>query len=349
VPGLAEKAASAGLAPLEYMRRNGAFAVKSSVYDQHETRVPESDLEAARVDDHSGLIVKQTAKGEQAAGVMIDGTPLRGFNTPSRRLEFYSKTMADWKWPEHTLPGYVPSHVNWRDMDKERNEYILVPTFRLPTLIHTRSGNAKWLYEISHTNPLWVNTKDAAKLGFKNGDLARVSTEIGHFVIRVWVTEGIRPGVIACSHHLGRWRLSKEEGTDRWASALVDIEEMGDGRWRLRQVEGVAPFKSEDPDSERIFWKESGVHQNLTFPVHPDPVSGMHCWHQKVRIEKAAAEDKYGDVVVDTNLSREVYRKWLGMARPAPGPDGLRRPLWFSRPVRPDEETYKIVTSDEMT
>jgi anaerobic selenocysteine-containing dehydrogenase len=345
VPGLPEKAATVGLKPLEYMRRNGAFAVKTNVYDQHEGRVSDSELEGSSVDGQTAKIIKPTADGEQVVGVMIDGQALRGFNTPSRRLEFYSKTMAEWKWPEQTLPGYVRSHVNWRELDEEKSEYILVPTFRLPTLIHTRSGNAKWLYEISHTNPLWMNPKDAAKMGFTNGNLARVSTEIGYFVIRVWVTEGIRPNVVACSHHLGRWRLKQTEGTDRWASALVDLEDIGDGRWRLRQIKGVEPFKSDDPDSQRIFWQEGGVHQNLTFPVQPDPVSGMHCWHQKVRVEKAAPDDRYGDVIVDTKRSHEVYRKWLERARPAPGPDGLRRPLWFSRPVRPDIEAYKI--SDE--
>jgi anaerobic selenocysteine-containing dehydrogenase len=345
VPGLPEKAAALGLKPLEYMRRHGAFAVKTNIYEQHESSVSDSELESTRVDQQSAKIIKQTTDGEQVVGVMVDGKALRGFNTPSRRLEFYSKTMAEWKWPEQTLPGYVRSHVNWREMDEEKSEYILVPTFRLPTLIHTRSGNAKWLYEISHTNPLWMNPKDGVKMGFATGDLARVSTEIGHFVIRVWVTEGIRPGVVACSHHLGRWRLKQNEGTDRWASALVDLEDMGDGRWRLRQIEGVKPFESSDPDSQRLFWQEGGVHQNLAFPVHPDPVSGMHCWHQKVRVEKAAPDDRYGDVIVDTNRSHEIYRKWLELARPAPGPDGLRRPLWFSRPVRPDNEAYKI--SDE--
>ena len=30
------------------------------------------------------------------------------------------------------------------------------------------------------------------------------------------------------------------------------------------------------------------------------------------------------------------------MTRPAPGPNGLRRPLWFKRPVRPSEEMYYI-------
>ena len=204
-------------------------------------------------------------------GVMLDAPIL--VKTPSRKLEFYSKTMAEWKWTEHTLPGYVRSHVNWRDLDQANNDYILVPTFRLPTLIHTRSGNAKWLYEISHTNPLWVNPKDAEKLGFKTGDLARVSTEIGYFVVRVWATEGIRPGVVACSHHLGRWRLKQDQGTDRWASALVDLDELGDGRWRLRQIEGVNRSRATIRTRSALLARKRS-HQNLPSPFQPDPVSG---------------------------------------------------------------------------
>ncbi|HSE98327.1 MAG TPA: molybdopterin dinucleotide binding domain-containing protein, partial [Blastocatellia bacterium] len=342
VPGLPEKAKSAGLSPLEYMRRNGAFAVKTSAYGLHETRVPDSELEGTTVEEGTGRIIKASDGGQQVVGVLIDGEPVRGFTTPSRKLEFYSATMRDWKWPDQTIPGYVHSHVYWRDIDHAEGGYILVPTFRLPTLIHTRSGNAKWLYEISHTNPLWMNPRDAEMRGFETGDLARVSTDIGYFVLRVWVTEGIRPGVVACSHHLGRWRTKKDQGTDRWASALVDIEEMGEGRWRLRQIEGVKPFPSDDPDSERVFWREGGVHQNLAFPVHPDPVSGMHCWHQRVKVERAAPDDRYGDVLVDTNRSHEIYREWLSLTRPAPGPEGLRRPLWFSRPVRPHYDAYII-------
>ena len=62
------------------------------------------------------------------------------------------------------------------------------------------------------------------------------------------------------------------------------------------------------------------MHQNLTFPVQPDPVSGMHCWHQRVTLEKAGADDRYGDIFVDTDKSHEVYKEWLAMTRPAPGP-----------------------------
>ncbi len=342
IPGLPEKAKAEGLTPLEYMRRRAAFALKNNIYGQHESAVPAQELEGTSIDPLSGKIIKPAGAGQSVVGVMIDDEPRRGFNTPSRKLEFYSGTMKDWKWPEHALPGYVKSHVHWRDLDREGGEMVLVPTFRLPTLIHTRSGNAKWLYEISHTNPLWMNPKDAARFGFETGNLARVTTEIGYFVVRIWATEGIRPGVVACSHHLGRWRLKQNEGTDRWASALVELDEMGDGRWKLRQIEGVKPFESSDPDSERVWWQEAGVHQNLTFPVHPDPVSGMHCWHQRVKVERAEAGDKYGDVMVDTKRSHEIYREWLAKTRPAPGPGGLRRPLWFSRPVRPHEDAYKI-------
>ncbi|MEZ4952533.1 MAG: hypothetical protein R2825_03020 [Saprospiraceae bacterium] len=67
----------------------------------------------------------------------------------------------------------------------------------------------------------------------------------------------------------------------------------------------------------------------------------MHC-HQKYLLEKARPEDEYGDIYVDTNKSMEIYREWLAMARPAPGPDNLRRPLWMNRALRPSEETYYL-------
>ncbi len=72
----------------------------------------------------------------------------------------------------------------------------------------------------------------------------------------------------------------------------------------------------------------------------------MHCWHQRVTVDAAGPEDRYGDVVVDTNKSMEVYREWLALTRPAPGPGGLRRPLWFARALRPAPEAYVIGDSE---
>jgi hypothetical protein len=151
---------------------------------------------------------------------------------------------------------------------------------------------------------------------------------------------------------MGRWRLGDEAGTDRWASARVDLSESPldagpEGRenpgrrWRMRRLEGVRPFASADPDSSRIWWRDAGVHQNLTFPVHPDPISGAHAWHQKVTVRAALPQDREGDIAVDTGRSREIYREWLTLARPGPGPGGLRRPEWLLRPLRPTPDAYR--------
>ena len=340
VPGLPAAAAKLGLAPLEYMRKFGAFLVEDNVPPLHEAPPNAADLEGAATDPVSKVIRKNGAP----VGVEIDGERHVGFPTPSRKLEFYSRTLKEWRWPEYAMPVYIRSHVHWSEIDRVNGEMLLLPTFRLPTLIHTRSGNAKWLYEISNQNPIWIHPKDAARFDVVTGGLLKIHSEIGYFVDKVWVTEGIRPGVIACSHHLGRWRLGEDAQGSRWATAVVNLTQIAPGHWKMRQVHGVRPFRSSDPDSERIWWQDAGVHQNLIFPVQPDPVSGQHCWHQKVRVEHAAADDLYGDIFVDTNKAHEVYKRWMAMTRPAPGPGGLRRPLWLARSYRPATEAFSVPT-----
>ena len=256
--------------------------------------------------------------------------------------------MVDWRWPEYAIPTYIKSHIHPDNLDRDKGEYVLVPTFRLPTLIHSRSGNAKWLTEISNRNPIWIHPEEANRFGVKTGDLIRLNTDIGYFIDKVWVTQAMKPGVVACSHHLGRWRRKQDAG-NRWATNTVDIQTDGKGGYKMTTLSGVKPFESSDSDSKRIFWKDGGVHQNITHAVHPDPISGMHCWHQRVRLERPQPGDSYGDIFVDTNKSHEVYKEWLRMTRPAPGPNGLRRPLWFNRPLRPQEELYYLESQEAQT
>jgi anaerobic selenocysteine-containing dehydrogenase len=336
VPGLPERAAREGLTALAFMRKYGAFEVEHDVYRVHERPVPLGELALATVDRGRETV----SKDGRVIGILAQGVALQGFNTPSHRLEFHSATMREWGWPEHAVPGYWPGHVHWKALDRSKHEFDLLPNFRLPTQIHTRAPS-KWLHEISHNNPLWLATPDARDLGIDTGDLVKITTRIGYFVTRAWVTEGIRPGVVAMSHHMGRWRLEEQSGVSRVVSSLVRIEQRAAGQYLVRQVHGSRPFESADPDTSRIWWSEVGVHQNLTFPVQPDPVSGMHCWHQRVTVERAGPEDAYGDIFVDTAKSHSIYREWLEMTRPAPGPDGTRRPAWFDRPLRPTPAAYK--------
>jgi anaerobic selenocysteine-containing dehydrogenase len=355
VPGLPEKAEAEDLTPLEFMRRYGSFEISRKVGAIYEETVPGEELEDVR-EDQLGRVFTRAAKpaspnvvpipspdgdeeGRRPVGVKVDGEIRRGFPTPSGRLEFFSRTLAEWGWPEYAIPTYIKSHVHPDNLEPDQT--ILISTFRLPIQIHTRSANAKWLNEIAHTNPLWLHPSHAATLGVRTGNLVRVETEIGYFVVKAWVTEGIKPGIVACSHHMGRWKT--HESGQKQLTATVRLDHEGDS-WGMKRERGTGPYESTDADSLRIWWSDVGVHQNLTFPVHPDPISGMHCWHQAVRVRKAEPADNYGDIHVDTEKSRAVYQRWLAMTRPADqhSPDGTRRPYWMLRPLKPAREFYKL-------
>ena len=123
------------------------------------------------------------------------------------------------------------------------------------------------------------------------------------------------------------------------SSSLVEMQR--DGTRFLFRHKGGASSKIKG-DTDKAWWNEIGVNQNLTFPPQPDPMSGMHCWHQKVRVEAAREGDRFGDVQVDTERSWEVYLEWKEKTRPAPGPGGLRRPLWMNRPLKPARSAYDM-------
>ena len=337
VPGLPEAAAKEGLSPLEYMQRHGCFLVQDQVYRTHESELAgEFEIDAAR-----GVVTKEG----KVAGVWAGGKARAGFPTPSKKLELHSQTMVDWGWPELATPVYVHSHVGEENLDRDAGEMVLVATFRLPTLIHTRSANSKWLTELSNTNPVWIHPQDAARIGVGMGDLVRVTTRTGYYVNAAWVTEGVRPGVIACSHHMGRWTVKGDHVSgNHWQLHDVDLRKVSDTAWLMRRTKPTSAFASNDRDSEKVWWSSGGVHQNMTFPVQPDPVSGMHCWHQKVVVTAAEAGDRYGDVFVDTAKSMAVFEEWLAKTRPADrfGPGGLRRPKHLKRVCRPDDSAFEL-------
>ena len=267
-----------------------------------------------------------------------------GYNTPSRKLEIFSKTMADWKWPEFALPEYYRSHIHrsaqgasmgkpaedfdpkymprveW-PKDAHGDVYTLLPIFRLPNLIHTRSGNAKYLYEISHKNPLWVNPVDAKQLGdIRTGDLLKVHTEIGYFVLHAWVTEGLTPGVVACSHHLGRWRVNKDDQIERMSSAWVDLKEVGKGNGRCASSPASSLTTARSGHQARL------VERCRRAPGHhlPGP-SRSHQRHALLASTGARRASRPGRSLRrhfcgHQSFARRVSR-WKALARPAPGPE----------------------------
>jgi len=205
------------------------------------------------------------------------GTPsIRGrgaATAPRGRLEFWSSTLADWGWPEHALPGYIKSHVHPSAL--AAGQMVLLSTFRLPTQIHTRSANSKWVDELAHTNPVWIHPTDATRLGIaRTGDLIRVETDIGYLVAKAWITEGIRPGVVACSHHMGRWKLTGHSQVSAGGMmATVDLHHDGGG-WAMHATGRVRPYLSADPDTARIWWSDTGVQPEPHLPGPSRPHLG---------------------------------------------------------------------------
>ncbi len=231
-----------GMTPLEYMRRHGAFLVETDVYEgAHE------DARREGTRGHGQSTATTRRRPRTASRRRRRRRQARaGFATPSRRLELYCQdAWPSGAGPSRRCPATSRATCTGKHSIAARASIALIPTFRLPTLIHTRSGNAKWLYELSNTNPVWIHPEDAELLGVETGDLVRVSTRIGYFVNKAWVTEGMRPGVVACSHHLGRWRLFDDRGTDSGPARKVTREELAPGQFRFRRLEDIAPVRVE--------------------------------------------------------------------------------------------------------
>jgi hypothetical protein len=276
--------------------------------------------------------------------VLVDGEPKVGFNTPSAQARVLQPTLRDWGWPEkeYVVPWPLESHVHPDNIDRKQGRDAAAA--ELPAAhAHPHPQRQREVAVRDQPQEPGVDApRGRQATGVQTGDLVRVETEIGYFIDKVWVTEGIKPGIIAMSHHLGRWRL-QDAGGNPGMSALAELET----RARAAQAEhrqARPPWKTFDPDTSRIWWKDVGVHQNLTHAVHPDPISGAHCWLQKaVNVRKAAGE-KHGDVWVDTEQVDEGLPEWVDMTRSAVdhSPDGTRRPYWLKRPLKPVKEAYKL-------
>ena len=345
---------------------DGKYIAHGHEYDEGEVEIDE--FGTIRVDDH-------VFGGKKKIGVVVEDEAKQGFHTLSGKLEFYSKWFAQWKWPEYAVPFYprneqerkkyvhLVSQVHHDFIDPDKNEFALNTVFRLPYNIHTRSVNAKHLMEISQNhNPVWISTQDAKRLGIKRGDAIKVTIEdtvsgleSGYFIAMAIPTEGTMPGVLACSHHAGRWKLKNaveipgfehKLGVLGLGAPLYDMTM--DGKiGTLKPKEGLDngmqarrdtwQFKEYNKDLDNIWWDGlSGSWQNAVAPSHPDPIAGNHAWHQKVRIEKAAKGDKIGDIYVNYENNMKVYQAWRDkLTRPLNTKDTLRRPVHMKRPAVP--------------
>ncbi len=140
VEGLPEVAGAEGLSTLDYMRKYGAFEVEQTAYAKHLKKLDDEAVAGAESDPETNTLV--------ADGKTVGRDGRRG---SAGRLP-HTVVKAGILLPDHGglgLAGVRHTHLHQEPRASRTNstarngEFPLLPTFRLPTLIHSRSGNAQ--------------------------------------------------------------------------------------------------------------------------------------------------------------------------------------------------------------
>jgi len=76
----------------------------------------------------------------------------------------------------------------------------------------SRLANAKWLSEILHTGPLWINVRTGQALGLRSGDRIKVTSRSGSVIVPVRLINGIHPQAAALTEGLGHSALERLPG-----------------------------------------------------------------------------------------------------------------------------------------
>jgi thiosulfate reductase / polysulfide reductase chain A len=176
-----------------------------------------------------------------------------------------------------------------------KDDEMILTTFKLNVHVQSRTASVKWLAEIAHDNPMWLNQATADKIGVKTGDLVRVESPVGYLVTKAYVTEGIHPKVCAIPTGFGHWEYGR--------LATLKLKEQP-------QFGGA-----DDADLQNVWWDDSGVHPNKIIPVVVDPIGGSQGWYDTVvKVSKAGPNDKYGDTDASWEKHYEAYKETLRYA-----------------------------------
>ena len=187
--------------------------------------------------------------------------------------------------PEYGKParfGFRP-FPHWHsaaDAETSKNQLTLV-IHASDYMADDGSVNNKVVMEATLANWLHVNKARAKELGIRDGELVRVSSKAGYLVTRVFLTQAIRPDVVAMHRDGGHWSIGG----------------VANGKAGPKHE---SPEISTDQDiNHNLWWADMGVHpMDIIAPVF-DPKGGGGALATAVKLEKAREGDEYGMVKVD--------------------------------------------------
>ncbi|MBW1975315.1 MAG: molybdopterin-dependent oxidoreductase [Deltaproteobacteria bacterium] len=139
--------------------------------------------------------------------------------TPSKKIEFVSSLLEKAGYP--SFPPYEPV------MPPPEGQYRLL-VGRCAIHTHVSTQNNPYLNEQIPENVLWVNTREAERLGINNGDLVEISSSVGHGQIRALVTDLIHPEAVFMLHGFGHKARLAERCYDKGIADGVLVENRSD-------------------------------------------------------------------------------------------------------------------------
>ena len=195
----------------ELKRLPGAVWVskKGTRYNKHLDPISSEKLAEAIVEGGLVFSKKKDGSKDKPIGMLReDGSAVRGFFTPSGKLELYAAKHVGKKDAEdkslHALPAYEP-----RDWQPTPEYPLFLINWKEASQTHSRTQNNAFLAELKATDGLRINTKTAARLGIKQGDLVLVESPYGNVKMQAELTEGIHPEVVGTQHGWGHWAMGR--------------------------------------------------------------------------------------------------------------------------------------------
>ncbi len=267
------------------------FEIKAE-YGLHKKELSRAEMRGARVDRRTGTIYKNG----KPIGVRIKGKNYVGFGTPTRKIHV---KVEEWeKYGFNPMPVWKKEPWLW---EMKPDEMVLT-TFKWNVHTQSRTASVKWLAEIVHNNPAWINAETAMKKGIKDGDLIRITSGVGYMVTKARLTEGIHPRVIAVSTACGHWAYGRLA-----TLKLKDSQPFWSKGQRIPVP--ARPGVGDDPDLKNVWWNDHGVQPNNIIPAIADPIGGSQAWFSTVvKVEKARPGDRYGDWKADPDKHYEFFK-----------------------------------------
>ena len=188
---------------------------KGTQFGKYATEVAPEKLKDAWYDgdkrkDGTAVYDKPPVAGKKGArlGTVFGKKVLKGFQTPSGKVEFMAAVLAEkkdaWGRPVNPLPAYEP-----RKWQPSADYPLYLINWKEASHTHTRTQNNVILLDLKNENPLIIHPETAAHLGLGEGEMVWVESPNGKVLAKAHLSRRMHPEVVGAQHGFGHSALGR--------------------------------------------------------------------------------------------------------------------------------------------